>query len=197
MVALSRGITPQEYLEQERRAKIKSEYVNGRIYAMSGVSDEHSTISANLVGELHTRFKGRSCKVHGSDMRVQVEDTGRYAYPDVTVVCGESLFADTHMDTLTNPIILVEVLSPSTEAYDRGAKFEYYQHIVTLQEYVLVSQSRPLVEKFTRQGEQWLLTMHRGLDAVLDLSSVDCRIPLREIYDRVAFPANADSDVQL
>ncbi len=188
MVALSRGITPQEYLDQERKAEFKSEYVNGRVYAMSGVSDEHSTVAANLVGELHTRFKGRPCKVHGSDMRVQVEDTGKYAYPDVTVVCGASQFADTHMDTLVNPIILMEVLSPSTEAYDRGAKFAHYQYITTLQEYVLVSQNRPLVEKYTRQGEQWLLTMYRGLDAVLELASVDCRIPLHEIYAKVTFP---------
>ena len=120
-------------------------------------------------------------------MRVKVNETGLYTYPDVSAVCGEALFEDAVVDTLTNPTLIVEVLSPSTEAYDRGSKFEHYRCIPTLQEYVLVTQNRPLVDKFTRQGELWMLTTYRGLDAVLDLDSVECRIPLRKIYGKVLF----------
>ena len=185
MVALISGITPEQYLEQERKAEFKSEYVNGRIYAMSGVSKEHSIIAANVVSELHTRFKGRPYIVHGSDMRVQVEDTGKYAYPDVTAVCGPSRFADTHFDTLLNPTVIVEVLSPSTEAYDRGAKFAHYRRIPEMREYVLISQGRPIVEKYALQGEHWVLTEYANLEDVLALDSANCHIPLREIYDKV------------
>ena len=188
MVALSRGITPQEYLEQERKAEYKSEYVNGRIYAMSGGSRQHSVIAVHIGTALDTQFEGRTCDIYNSDVRVKVNETGMYTYPDVSAVCGESVFEDAAVDTLINPILIVEVLSPSTEAYDRGDKFEHYRYISTLQEYVLVTQNRTRVEKYTRQGELWVLTTYRGLDAVLALESVDCRIPLRKIYGKVAFP---------
>lgn len=187
MVALSHGITPQEYLEQERKAAYKSEYINGRIYAMSGGSRQHSVIAVHIGTALDTQFEGRTCDVYNSDVRVKVNETGMYTYPDVSAVCGEPVFEDSVVDTLTNPTLIVEVLSPSTEAYDRGSKFEHYRYIPTLQEYVLVTQNRPLVEKYTRQGELWTLTTYRGLDAVLDMDSVECRIPLRKIYGKVLF----------
>ena len=188
MVALSRDVTPQEYLEQERKAEFKSEYVHGRIYAMSGTSRAHNKIAVSITAELHTQFKNRSCEAFMSDIRVKVSETGMYTYPDVSAVCGESVFEDAVLDTLTNPSVIVEVLSSSTEAYDRGAKFAHYRRVFSLQEYVLVTQTRPLVEKYTRQGANWVLTEYVGLDAVLELSSVDCRIPLHEIYDKVTFP---------
>ena len=190
MVALISGITPEQYLEQERKAEFKSEYVNGRVYAMAGCSKEHSTITLNIGSELRTQFKRRSCQVYTSEMRVKIEDTGKYTYPDVAAVCGNARFEDAHVDTLRNPTVLVEVLSPSTEAYDRGGKFAHYRRLRSLQEYVLVSQNQALIEKFTRQGEQWVLTEYAGLEAVLDLTSVDCRIPLAEIYDKVDLTAS-------
>ena len=193
MVALVAGVTPEQYLEQERKAEYKSEYVNGRIYAMSGVSKEHSVISIHITSALDAQFKGRECNVYGSDMSVKVNETGKYAYPDVSAVCGESVFEDDVLDTLTNPFVIVEVLSPSTEAYDRGAKFAHYRRIPTLQEYVLVAQNQAMVEKYTRQGEQWALTEYTGMGAVLDLISVNCHIPLREIYDKVTFREDGES----
>ena len=188
MVALLSGISPQQYLEWERKAETKSEYVNGQIYAMAGVSRQHDSIASNIGAELRFHLKGRPCESHTSDMRVQVEDTGKYAYPDVSVVCGEAQFEDEEVDTLLNPIILFEILSPSTEAYDRGGKFAHYRRIPTLQEYVMVAQNQPLVEHYARQGEKWTLTEYRGFEATLELPSIQCRIPLTEIYDKVTFP---------
>jgi Uma2 family endonuclease len=191
MVALLSGITPEQYLEQERKAEFKSEYVNGRVYAMGRCNAEHNTIAVNIGAELRLQFKGRSSRVYTSEMRVKIEDTGKYTYPDVAAICGNARFEDTHVDTLLNPTVLVEVLSPSTEAYDRGGKFAHYRRLPSVQEYVLVSQNQALVEKYTRQGEQWVLTEYAGLDAVLDLPVIGCRIPLTEIYDKVELDSDS------
>src|SRR5436190_16681809 len=146
-------ITPQEYLELERKAATKSEYLDGEMFAMSGVLREHSIIVINITSELNSQFVERPCEVHGPDMRVKVSATGLYTYPDVAAVCGEPAFEDAHVDTLTNPQLIIEVLSDSTESYDRGKKFAHYRTIDSLREYVLVSQTECRIERFLRQDD--------------------------------------------
>jgi Uma2 family endonuclease len=180
--------TPEEYLALERNAEFKSEYVDGRIVAMTGASAPHVTIVGNVSAELRSHLRGGPCRAYASDMRVQIGGGSRYTYPDVAVACGRQEFLDGVLDTLTNPALIVEVLSPSTEAYDRGEKFQHYRMIETLQEYVLAAQDKPLVERFVRHGEFWQLAVVSGLDASLELTSVGCTIPLREIYENVEFP---------
>jgi Uma2 family endonuclease len=147
-------------------------------------------LPATFYGEIRSELKGRPCEVYVSDMRVRVNPTGLFAYPDVVAVCGESRFLDDHVDTLLNPTLIVEVLSPSTESYDRGTKFLQYRRLESLRDYVLVSQDKMLVERFTRQGQgdEWLLTEFRNPDETLRLASIDCAVPLREIYARIEFP---------
>jgi Uma2 family endonuclease len=185
-------VTPEEYLAGERLAEIKSEYYDGEIFAMSGGTREHSLIAANVIAELGSQLRESPCEVHTSDMRVQVAEGGPDTYPDVSVVCGEAEFADAEKDTLLNPTMIVEVLSPSTEAWDRGGKFERYQQMVSLQEYVLIAQDRPRVERYMRQGDgQWLLTVTIGLESVLSLPSIECVLALAEVYRKVTFPEDA------
>ncbi len=183
--------TPEEYLALERLAEFKSEYIEGRIVALAGAPDAHTTISQNIQGELRIRFRGGPCRSWANEMRVQVEDGRRYTYPDVVAVCGEIQFRDRVRDTIINPVLIVEVLSPSTEAYDRGEKFKHYREIESLRDYVLVAQDRPLVERYTRHGDFWPSQAVAGLDAELELTSVGCSIPLREIYENVEFPSAA------
>jgi len=181
-------LTPQEYLARERRAETKSEYLRGEVFAMSGASREHNLIASNVAAELRQQLRDRDCEVYPSDMRVKVSPTGLYTYPDVTVVCGEPEFEDAAVDTLLNPKVVVEVISPSTADYDRGGKFTHYRRLASLREYVLISQDRPLVEHYVRQGpDQWLLTENRSLDETLVLPSIECRLPLAEIYLKVRF----------
>jgi Uma2 family endonuclease len=188
--ATQSDLTPEEYLALERKATTKSEYINGQIYAMSGASREHNLITMNISNRLYIQFIDRACEVYASDMRVKVSPTGAYTYPDVVVVCDEPRFEDTSFDSLLNPTVLVEVLSPSTEAYDRGEKFAHYRQLGSLQEYVLVSQNCVRVEHYLRQGEQWLLTELSALDERLPLASIDCELSLREIYSKVKFASD-------
>ncbi|HYW13251.1 MAG TPA: Uma2 family endonuclease [Longimicrobium sp.] len=181
--------TPEEYFALERNAEFKSEYLDGRIVAMTGASSVHATIAGNVFAELRTRLRGGSCRAFISDLRIQVAGGRRYTYPDASAVCGEPRFMDGTPDTLMNPALIVEVLSPSTEAYDRGDKFLHYRGIESLQEYVLVAQDRVLVERFVRAGEFWTLSTVSDGDASLELTSVGCEIPLREIYENAALPA--------
>lgn len=181
--------TPDEYLALERHAEFKSEFLDGRIVAMAGATMPHVTIAANVSAELRARFRGTPCRSFVSDMRVQIGGGRRYTYPDVSAVCEEPRFLDGTLDTLLNPVLIVEVLSPSTEAYDRGEKFLHYRTIESLREYVLVAQDRVLVERFVRSGDFWTLSTLRDLDASLELGSVDCSIPLREVYYGVELPA--------
>lgn len=180
--------TPQEYLAQERKASTKSEYLNGEIFAMAGTSRKHNLIAVNLARELSERLREGDCEVYQSDMRVKVDETGLYTYPDVTVVCGGPEFEDAEVDTLLNPLILFEVLSSSTADYDRGGKFAHYRRLPSLREYVVVSQDRVLVEHHVRQPKnQWVLSELDSLQDTLDLPSVACEIPLAEIYLKVRF----------
>ncbi len=183
--------SPEEYLAFERGTDARHEYLDGHVYAMAGESIEHSRICVNVAGELRARLKGRPCEVLSPNMKVVTSPTGLFSYPDVVVVCGEPQFYDERRDILTNPTVVFEVLSPSTEAYDRGEKFlRYRTQIESLREYVLVSQHRPLVEHYVRQPDgSWSYSSATRLDEAIDLSSINCRLPLSEIYDRIVFPA--------
>jgi Uma2 family endonuclease len=178
--------TAEEYLALERQAECKSEYYAGDIFAMAGASRWHNLIVANVVGELSQQRKGRPCATYPSNMRVKISPTGLYTYPDVTVVCGEAQFEDTQQDTLLNPTLIVEVLSESTEAYDRGGKFAHYRKLASLMEYVLIAQTKPHVEHYVRQPDnRWLLAEADGLHQTLHLPSIDCHLALAEVYDKV------------
>lgn len=176
------------YLALERASEIKHEYYDGEIFAMAGASLPHNLIVGNLVGELRSALKNRDCVVFPSDMRVQCP-TGLYTYPDVSIVCGPSELADDHQDMLLNPLVLIEVLSPSTEAYDRGKKFGHYKTIPSLREYVVVAQDRASIDHFARQEDgRWLMTSVSELSEWLVLPAVEVSVPAAEIYAKVDFP---------
>ena len=187
--ALIPRYTPEQYLALERKAEFKSEYYDGFITCMAGTSREHNLIAGNLGGELRSQLKVRPCEIYTNDMRVLVSRSGLYTYPDLIVVCGEPRFLDNGSDTLLNPTVIVEVLSPTTESYDRGKKFNHYRRLESLKEYVLIAQDEVLVERYSRQGEDWLLTDSRRIDDTLSLTSIDCHVSLREIYARIEFPS--------
>ena len=187
--ASSRRITPQEYLAIERAAEIRSEYYAGEMFAMSGASWHHNLVKDNLAREIGQQLKEGPCRVVTSDLRVKVDATGLYTYPDIVVVCEAPRFEDDVHDTLLNPRVIVEVLSESTEKYDRGKKFGHYQRIASLQEYVLVAQDEPVVERYLRQPTGWLLTTVRGLDADFAFAAIAGTVSLREIYRGVTFDA--------
>ncbi len=203
--------TPQQYLEMERKAEYKSEYINGCILplhrsedsgsqgvqAMAGASYEHNLITLNVGGTLHHQLKGRPCFAATSDLRVQISEAKSYTYPDVAVVCGEPQFADEHLDTLLNPTVLLEVLSPSTQSYDRNEKAEYYRRLASVSEYVLIAQDRMQVEYYARRDEGWLFTERNAPDDVLRLPSIGCELTLRDIYDKVQFPEQPHSRAPL
>ena len=179
-------LTSQAYLAQEREAETKSEYYAGQVYAMSGTSETHNLIVTNMIIALGSRLRKRPCKVYPSDMRVKVSSTGLYTYPDVTVVCGKPEFDDKQKDTLLNPTVIIEVLSDSTEAYDRGKKFGHYRTLESLAEYLLIAQDAVAIDRYVRQPDgRWLLTAYRGLAAVAMIDAIDCELPLAEVYDKV------------
>jgi Uma2 family endonuclease len=185
--------TAEEYLRLERLADHKSEFVNGRIYAMGGASHAHNLIVFNLAREIGARLRGRPCEAYVGDMRVKVHQTGLYTYPDLAALCEPPRFEDRAVDTLLNPSVIVEVLSDSTEKYDRGETFAHYRRLESLREYVLVSQDRRRVEKFVRGGDGWVLTEVSG-DGVLTIETLGCTIPLDDLYDRVELPAPGERD---
>jgi Uma2 family endonuclease len=185
--------TAEQYIALERKADFRSEYRNGYVVAMAGASREHNLIAGNTHGEIRSQVKERRCEVYMSDMRVRVSADGLYTYPDVVVVRGEAEFEDDELDTLLNPTMIAEVLSPTTEAYDRGEKFARYRESASLREYVLIAQDKVLVERFTRQGDDWIRSVYQSLDETLRLTSIDCEIPLREIYRKVNLPGDAAS----
>lgn len=185
-------LTPEEYITLERKAipdaeAVRSEYINGEIINMPGASFAHNLITNNISGELRARLKGSQYAVFANDMRISIPTARSYFYPDVGVVCEEPRFEDDVFDTLLNPVVIVEVLSPSTEAYDRGEKFAYYRQITPLQEYILVSQDQIRIEHYYRQERQWIFTDFEKHDEILLLPSIQCELPLQEIYERVTF----------
>ena len=188
-------ITPQEYLIRERQAPIKSDFYQGEIFAMGGGSANHSLIAANFVREAGNALKDKPCIVFNSDLRVQVQSTGLYTYPDATIVCGELLFDDDHRDTLLNPTVIVEVLSDSTEKYDRGKKSNHYRQIASLKELILIAQDRSHVERFTRQPNgDWLFHEQKELTADFELKSLGISIAISELYRGVTFELIEDDD---
>ena len=185
-------LTPEEYLEIERRAERKSEYFRGEMFAMAGASFEHVTIVGNLFYELKRQLDAGTCGAYSSELRLRVAPNGLYTYPDVMVICGDAQFVDGRRDTVVNPILIVEVLSESTEAYDRGKKFEQYRTLPSLREYFLVAQDAARIEQWIRQpDDNWLRAETSGKDASIQLASVDCVLPLAEIYDKIDLPAEA------
>lgn len=183
-------LSPEDYLAIEREAHDKSEYFSGQMWAMAGASRPHNNIVTNLVREISSRLRGRPCETYANDLRVRVSSAGLYTYPDVVIVCGEPEFIDVKGDTLVNPTVLVEVLSPGTEAWDRGGKWAQFQRLPSLQEYILVSQDAMIVERFTRQeGGAWLYSRAEGPDAALSFASLSLSVPLPDVYDRIVFDA--------
>jgi Uma2 family endonuclease len=179
-----RSLTAAEFLERERRAEQRSEFYQGEAFLLAGASRQHNRIATNVSADLDRQLEGRDCDVYTNDLMVLVERTGLYTYPDVLVTCGEERFADDHADVLLNPLVIVEILSPSTEAYDRGKKFEHYQQIDSLTEYVLITQDAVRVEHFRREDGGWLYTELSDADGVLDLPSIGCRLALDRVYRR-------------
>src|ERR1700682_1958375 len=178
-------LTEEQYLALERAAEFKSEYFDGEMFAMSGASMQHGRLQRNLISELSNELRDSECEAFGSDLRVRV--SGRlYTYPDISVVCGKPLLADDQQDVLLNPVVIVEVLSPSTEKYDRGLKLQHYRTIATLQEYILVDQAEVRIEQYTRQENNlWTLRDYLSLDEQLTVSSIGVSLSMRRIYDRV------------
>ncbi len=181
-------LTPQEYLEIERTAEGKSEYVNGEMFAMSGATRQHNIITINVAASLHSQLRKRDCTVYSSDQRVKVSATGLFTYPDISVVCGEAKFEDARQDTLVNPTVIVEVLSKSTEGYDRNEKFAHYRRMESLKQYLLVSQFRHHLELYSRLPDgQWVLTETDDPVGEIHLSSVHCVLSMPDVYEKVEF----------
>jgi Uma2 family endonuclease len=181
-------LTEEQYLAIERAAEFKSEFLDGEMFAMSGASTQHNRLHQNLSGELWFRLRGTGCEAFLSDMRVKVGQSGMYTYPDISVVCGKPLLADDYQDSLLNPIVLFEILSPSTEKYDRGLKFQNYRTIESLKDYLLVDQTKIRIEHYTRQaGNLWTLRDYQHVDEELKIDSIGVSIPLNGIYERVEF----------
>lgn len=177
-------LTEEEYLAFERSSEIKHEYLSGHIYAMVGATREHNLITGNVAGELRARLKGKPCETYSNDMRVKIPKTGLYTYPDVVVVCGTPVFTDDRRDTLINPILMVEVLSPSTEAYDRGEKFKHYRSIESFSEYVLIAQDKMEADHFIKKNDIWII---REVEGEIRLVTIPVTLTFSEIYDRVQF----------
>lgn len=186
-------ITPQEYLERERKAETKGEYHDGVIVAMTGASWEHNLITSSLSRRLGNQLDAKPCAVVTGDLRIGVSLCASYFYPDVVVVCGDPAFADANLDTVLNPTLIIEVLSESTEAVDRGKKWKCYQSLKSLQTYVLVAQDRPLVEVYRRQADDWRYSTIEGMENSLSLEAIGCTLRLAEVYDRIEFPAATSS----
>jgi Uma2 family endonuclease len=185
-------LTPEQYLEIEEAAEGKSEYCHGEMRAMPAANYRHNLAVANLSWIIGNQLAGGPCAMCVSAMRVHTPRTGLYTYPDAVVVCGEPKFLDRKRTTLLNPTAVIEVLSPSTEAYDRGRKFEHYQSIDSLREYLLIDSQRISVTLYRRQsGAPWLLITENSLDGSVELESVGCRLTLRDLYEKVEFPAEA------
>jgi Uma2 family endonuclease len=199
--------TVEEYLRLERAAEERSEYLDGVIYAMAGESEEHGDISVNLTMIIATQLKGKDCRARLKDTKVRSgpipslrnATKGLYSYPDVVVICGERQFHDSHRDVVLNPSVIIEILSPTTEAFDRGEKFDRYQFWnPTLSDYLLVSQDQPKIEHYIRQSDgSWNYFVHRGLASQVEIKSIQCTLRLDEVYDRIVFSPESAERVSL
>jgi Uma2 family endonuclease len=179
-------MTPEEYLAIERDSDIKSEYFGGEIFAMAGASREHNKISTNIVRVLGNQLLEKPCSIFASDMKVKMKEIKKYTYPDIVVVCGNEEYDDEYNDILINPIVIIEILSDSTEAYDRGDKFSHYQFISTFSEYILVSQYIRKIEKFLRQkNDTWIYSKYEKAEDIVSIESIKCNLPVHEVYREV------------
>ncbi|MBX3280296.1 MAG: Uma2 family endonuclease [Acidobacteria bacterium] len=189
--------TVEEYLAMERAAEERHEYIDGEVYEMAGESGVHADICTNLLGILYTQLRGKPCRARAKDTKIRsgprpqpMQTTkGMFSYPDIAVICGDPEYLDDYRDVVLNPTLIIGVLSPSTEAFDRGDKFHRYRMwLPTLQEYLLIAQHRPMVDHYRRADQgNWLLQPVEGLEAELHLASIDCRISMADIYDRIVF----------
>jgi Uma2 family endonuclease len=186
-------ISPQEYLALERQAASKSEYYNGEVFAFAGASESHNLIVTNVLTLFNLQLKTKPCKVYPSDMRVKVSETGLYTYPDVTVVCGDAQVEDEHLDTLLNPTVIVEVLSPSSERDDRIVKFAHYRRLPSVKAYLLIAQDSVRLEQYVRQSDgRWLLSEYTTLKETAEIQSIECDLPLKDVYDKVVLRTGSD-----
>jgi Uma2 family endonuclease len=199
--------TTEEYLTLEREAGERHEYLDGEIYAMAGESVYHGAICTNITGEVRAQLKGSPCQAFAKDMKVRSgplplaprSTKGMFSYPDIVIVCGEPQFLDQHRDVIINPAVIIEVLSPNTEAFDRGEKFWRYRSFnPSLTDYLVVAQDRPSVDHFARRpNEQWVIgaSVHELSERVI-IASVGCALSMAEIYDRVTFPSPSEADTK-
>lgn len=180
-------ISPEEYLAIERRATYRSEYLNGEMFAMAGASRQHNRISSNLVSAIDQHIKNRDCNVYASDMKVHVPSTGYFTYPDIVITCGKEEFIDAYSDVLVNPLVVMEILSDSTAAFDRGKKFEQYRELTSFVEYLLVEQRIPRVEQYIlRDSQEWIYRDIRGDDdQIVTIQAIECSLAFRDIYHKV------------
>lgn len=186
-------LTPEQYLEFERKSKAKHEYFAGTMFLMAGGSARHNRIAGSTYAALYAQLRRRHCNVYSSDMRVKIVQTGLYTYPDVSVVCGNEQYEDSKEDTLLNPIVIIEVLSPSTEKHDRGKKFQHYRTLLSLREYLLIAQDECHIERYTRQPDNtWVFSEVTGRDQMIELSSIQCVLEVAEVYEKVDFTIAAD-----
>ena len=194
----------EEYLALEREAEERHEYLDGQIYAMAGESPEHGTICVNITATLHNQLRRTNCQVFTKDIKVRSgpkprfghRPKGLYSYPDLLVVCGEMKFLDERRDVLLNPTVIIEVLSPTTEAFDRGEKWRRYQTwLPDLSDYLLVMQTMPSIERFTRQSaDSWIYSSATSLEESIRIDSINCVLSLADVYDRVVFPPEEEED---
>ena len=195
--------TVEEYLTLERQSEERHEYLDGLIYAMAGESPEHGIVCTNLVGQFYNQLRGTPCQVLSKDMKVwsgpirlaQQSTKGLFSYPDLLVVCGAPEFLDEHRHVLINPTVIIEVLSPSTEAFDRGEKFwRYRTYLSSLAEYLMVAQSMPMIDHFVHRSGEWVLNTVSGLESTLNLDSIPCSLRLADVYDRIKFPEPSEPE---
>jgi Uma2 family endonuclease len=184
--------SPEEYLAFERQSLERHEYLDGDIYAMVGASKQHLKIQANIAAYLLPKLESLDCWIFTNDARIRPQTSKAYFYPDLVIQCEEESYEDEFEDSILNPTIIIEILSPSTKNFDRGEKFVRYQTIPSLQSYVLVSQDSPLIERFDREGKTWVYHRTEGLDAVVEMAAVQCTLPLADVYRRITFNQSSD-----
>jgi Uma2 family endonuclease len=183
-----RRLSPEEYLAFERGSETKHQYVDGVIFAMAGASERHNAIAGSLITEIGLQLRGRPCRVYPGDLRVAISPAGPFYYPDVVALGTEPQLLDDERDTLVNPAVVIEVLSPSTEAFDRGLKFAHYRCVASLHEVLFVAQDAVRIERFARRPEgQWVLSDHVGTEAAVELPTLGCRLELARVYEKVSF----------
>lgn len=176
-------ISQEDYLAMERSATEKHEYFKGEVFAMSGASLEHNRIFHNIYGQLFTHLKGKDCTPYGSDLRIHIPANSLYTYPDISIICGTPELTDEWSDTITNPAVIIEILSKSTADYDRGGKFSLYRSIQSLKEYILIDSTQTCIEIFTKQlNEHWLLSEYKKLTDIVEVKTISFRLILQEVY---------------